>query len=105
MNHDVPTFGRARERRRRWRIAALVAASIIGGILFFQLSLAYDSGYPSTTVTGKHHTPASTDCRGSECSTVPASWQLDILSGRQANTITVDKATYDHYDIGDAYED
>ena len=41
-----------------------MAVGILGSVLVVQQLVAYDSGYPSTTVTGKHYTPASTLCGG-----------------------------------------
>lgn len=98
-----PTYARDQARRRRWRVLATATAVALGAVLALEALLAHEPGYPSVTVTGKHHADATQQCDADGCVPVPARWQLDILSGRRATTIDVDESTYDRYAIGDAY--
>lgn len=99
---DEPTFVRAQTARRRARLGALATVIGMTGVLGLIATATHDPGYPSTIVTGKHHAPAEVTCTPTECITHPERWQFDILSGRRANTIDVDKTTYDRYNVGDA---
>ncbi|MFK3672332.1 hypothetical protein ACI2IX_19370 [Leifsonia aquatica] len=95
-------------RRRQSPTTYAVLGVLLLGVLFFGAIIASATDAPGTgtTVTGKHHRPAWEDCDtyADGCVWREATWRLDILSGRIANTITVDQDTYDRYDVGDSYQ-
>ena len=102
--NDEPSYGRTQVRRRRLRTTAWAVAFVLGAAVSVCALVGYDRGYAADTVTGKHHAPESNSCSSTACVTEAERWQLDVLSGRRANTIDVDKTTFDRYKIGDAYE-
>ncbi|WP_431278702.1 hypothetical protein [Leifsonia poae] len=76
-------------------LAAVVVVAIVGA--------PRSSAGP--TVTGKHHVAGHVTCSAdNKCVWVSPTWQLDVLYRlKSADTINVDKATYDRYDVGDDF--
>ena len=88
---DAPRGERWFRTRTSRVIGVAVAVVYVAAMIFAVVTnqpLADDHG---TTVVGKHHD-------GDD-------WQLDLISGRHSWTVHVDRAAYDEYRVGDAYDE